>query len=147
MKFLIGFILVSFLSTSAFSAYSAGIKVSAAISASATPGVNATSSLYTAPANGYAIIQCTIDADGLQAGSLMRILVDGQLVFEVVSTTTATTYHSSATGSVGTATAHFITSPSGIYVGPSQLVQVQNVSGGSGGTDSARCSGVEFKNQ
>jgi hypothetical protein len=88
------------------------IKVNAAVSGSGTAGSGGNANIYTAPANGYAIVQV-----GVSTGGFGSWQVGGRAV---------------AAGS----TIHF-------YVGPNQTVTAIN---GSGFSNTAVCSGVEFIN-
>lgn len=97
------------------------LKMSAGVSAQVTVGTG-TSNAYTGPATGYAIIQAFMSTTS--AGTI-TVRVDGRVVF------------------LATAPAVFTTTPlSGIYVGPSQVVSVQNTTG----TTVWEFSGVAFVN-
>lgn len=95
------------------------IKVNGAVSA-ANSAFNNTVTLYTAPANGYAIVQvyCTVFGGTTNP----RVIVGGRNVFQFTSVNTSVL---------------------GLYVGPSQSLQISE---GGGSTFTAVASGVEFLN-
>jgi len=103
-----------------------GMKINAAVANSRSSN----GTLYTAPANGYAILNLAANAGTLGCD----ITVASILVYSFNATGTTGAPQSGASGGqVGSVT---------IYVGPSQVVSVVNYSG----TRAIGVSGVEFVN-
>lgn len=93
------------------------IKISAAVSNSISSGASSSATLYTCPANSYALVQLACSAFGANG----TFTVGGRVIctFAAVSAT-----------------------PIWAYVGPSQVVQVSS----SGAANTGTISGVEFIN-
>lgn len=103
-----------------------GMKINAAVAASRSSN----GTLYTAPSNGYAILNLAANAG--TAGC--DITVGGILVYSFLATASAGAPQSGVSGGqVGSVT---------IYAGPSQAVEIVNYSG----TRSIGVSGVELVN-
>jgi hypothetical protein len=105
------------------------IKVNAAVSATATTGttIGNQATLYTAPANGYAIVQVRNDS----ASAACRALVGGRNAIEMAA---AEPSADGAAGAVAQVT---------LYVGPSQSLVVETRSSAAA---TLVASGVEFVN-
>lgn len=94
--------------------------VNAAISASGSASSSGTTTLYTAPAGGYGIVNVSITASA--AGDTLK--VGTRVVYTATGATTSSIYP--------------------LHVGPGQALAITAIGGG---TVSAVASGVEFKNQ
>lgn len=107
------------------------IKVNAAISAAATtgPGLGSQATLYTAPANGYAIVQ-VFNSNNI---AVCRVVVGGRSVIDL---NPGEPKGDNAAGAIPQIT---------VYIGPSQSLVVENRDGG-GNAASMVASGVEFVN-
>ena len=113
------------------------LKVSAAVAASGTSGT-----LYTAPANGYAVLNVSILAGG-GVGSYLTLNVGGNPVYHFYMATASSVIPKNDSGAAaGAANASSGTSFIQIYVGPSQTVTITNQSG----TPTVYLSGVAFIN-
>lgn len=110
------------------------LKVNAAVSANRTTNGN----FYTAPANGYAILNISAVRNG--GGD---ITVGGRTVFQMTQFSGQSEYISPGDYySSGINNAGATSSKSGVYVGPGQIVALSGVAG----SPSFDISGVEFVN-
>ncbi len=107
------------------------IKVNGAVSVSGTAS-GGTLTLYTAPSNGYAIVQVSWS---VATGSNMRILVGSRIVYYV--------NESNHPANNGTTIGQGMSALT-LYIGPSQTLQISESAGS--GSISAVASGVEFVN-
>lgn len=125
------------------------IKINGAVSAAATNITSGTQTLYTAPANGYAIINATLAHTTGNAGSI-DLRVGGQLVMSTYTAPSGPFLNSNGFVSASTPfvslqdTGKHSFTERGIYVGPGQSVELFPSGNLVGST--ARISGVEFIN-
>lgn len=118
-----------------------GIKVNNAISATTTTNG---ATLYTAPSNGYAIINLYLTTNNANS-HFSQVSVGGQPVASnyAVNSANGTSQGSTTQSITNSAYANSMSlTVLGIYVGPGQSVTFQ----GSGATSRASISGVEFRN-
>jgi hypothetical protein len=106
-----------------------GYKINAAI-AGGTSIISGSATIYTAPANAFAIVQISVIVNAGISGASYNIVSGGGYVVNPVSV------------SAGGSSTQMIM---GIYVGPSQSV-VANLSNFGAGSNAINITGVEFKN-
>lgn len=126
------------------------IKISAAIATTDTSTTTETVTIYTAPANSYAILnihlQCTTNNAAVFPSAYAVVATRRVLSLTTVGSPKKAVSSSGYTGPDIVANDIYTASVSGIMVGPGQTVALNNTISGSGQSTTMHISGVSFIN-